>query len=150
MALSKVVAVVAALVALGGCGGDDDDDAGNEFEAGVKEQSADIRQIGEDVGAALTAARGKTDVELAQQFGELADRTEEVIDELGKLDPPEDLEDEVEALSSALGEAEQDLRDIVTAANGADAEAAAKASRELAQDSPAIRRARTALDAAVE
>jgi hypothetical protein len=139
---------VLALTVLGvaACGGDgEEDEYGDEFPR----LSQRIVALGEDVGEAIETAGRSTDAELAADFEGFAEDLGQLRRDLGELDPPEDLADEQDELTAAMGEVRDSLDDIASAAEQSDPEAARQATMELIQRSADLRDAREALARAV-
>ena len=168
MKRSLLIALVAALLALGlvaGCGGDDDDggDGGDttaqtttttEAETGGSKEEFDkaygpindeLLKVGQDVAKAIQGARGKSDKELAGEFSELNHRTEQVRTKLDELDAPPEYEKLQKALSAAIGVVAGDLLGISDAAASHEAAAARTEAQELVRHSVAVRTARREL-----
>ena len=133
--------------ALASCGGSDTTTTA-DFRKDYAPISAAIRGLGTEVGSAVTSAKGKSDLELQEQFADLADRANVVAGDLEKAKAPDD-----EAITSAratlvagLQKAADDLDAISGAAAAGDADAAKAATIRLASDSAGIREPRRKLD----
>jgi hypothetical protein len=137
--------VIAIALVAAGCGGDDDDN-GNSFKEDYLAQSGKIDGIGNDVGAAIQASSGQTNTEIADAFNDLAIRTKTAVSALQRLDPPDDLADERDALAKALQRGQADLQRVAQAANDGDVDAFRAAGSALSEGAPAIRTAREELD----
>ncbi len=143
--------VVGSLLAAG-CGGDDSEQSDADFQQAATTATEATSQLGEDVGAAVGAAKSQTDAQLEETFGGLTTRVRGVVDDLKALDPPDASSENVGDLTAALTTAADDLQAITEAAGGsgpgAERAAAARAATEkLARDSPAISEANAALKA---
>jgi uncharacterized protein YukE len=140
-------ALATALVAivLAGCGGSSEEDYRDEFEP----ISQDIVALGEDVGQAVEGASGTTDERLADQFGNFAQELGDLQQDLDELEPPDDLADEQDALTSAMGEVQGALEGIASAAEQGDVDAARQSTEDLIQGSTDLRDARRKLAQAV-
>ncbi len=80
-----------AAVALAACGGGGDEETTTaDFRKDYAPISAAIRGLGTEVGAAVTSAKGKSDLELQEQFADLADRANVVADDLEEAKTPDD------------------------------------------------------------
>jgi prefoldin subunit 5 len=134
------------MLALGACGGDGESDYKDEFEP----ISKDIVALGEDVGKAVQEASGTTDERLADQFGNFAQELGDLQQKLDELEPPEDLADEQDALTSAMGEVQGALEGIASAAEQGDVDAARQSTEDLIQGSVDLRDARRKLARAVD
>jgi outer membrane murein-binding lipoprotein Lpp len=137
-----LVAVLAAAL-LAGCGGDDKQDT---FAKDFRPINGDIQGLGRKVGNAVSSARGKSDVALANQFSGLADQVGEQRKKLDGLDPPDDLKSDTDDMTSALRKVEKDLRGISKAARGHDAEGARSSTEALVRDSEPLRTARRKIE----
>jgi outer membrane murein-binding lipoprotein Lpp len=136
------LAVLAAAL-LAGCGGEDKQDT---FAKDFRPINGDIQALGGKVGNAVTTARGKSDVALADEFSGLADQVGAQRKKLDGLDPPDDLESDTADMTSALGKVEKDLRGISKAARGHDAEGARSSTEALVRDSEPLRTTRRKLE----
>ena len=83
--LALLTALVAAC-ALAACGGGDDETTTADFRKDYAPISAAIRGLGTEVGAAVTSAKEKSDLELQEQFADLADRANVVADDLERAE----------------------------------------------------------------
>jgi hypothetical protein len=152
-----LLALVAALLALGllaGCGDDDDggggggDDAAEvkeEFSKGYRPINDEFLALGAEVGKAVEEARGKSNSELTRTFGDFADRVRALRTRLDALEPPPELEDDTKRLSAAMALVGDDVRQISVAAATGDAEKARTEAQQLVRHSVEVRTARRAL-----
>ena len=145
--LGLLTALLAA-VALSACGGGDEETTTADFRKDYAPISAAIRGLGTEVGAAVTSAKGKSDLELQEQFADLADRANVVADDLAEAKTPDDaaITTTRAALVTGVRKAAADLDAISGAAAANDGEAAKAATIRLAKDSEGIREPRRKLD----
>ncbi len=141
MPCRPAVLLAALALAAAGCGGSDEDDYAKEFKA----LNAKIVALGREVGGAVGGASQKTNEQIGRQFGGFGDQLGQIQQDLDDLEPPDDLKDEHERLSSAIAEVQDDLGGIERAAMNDDARGAAEAARGLVQDSAALRDSRRTL-----
>ena len=134
-----LVACLALLAA--GCG----EDAKEKFTKDYKPVNQKIIDLGEDVGQAVQGAEGKSDAALEKQFGELAQRTGRLQQDVDALEAPEDLKADQDKLTEAMGDAQNALDGIEKAAGDNDANAARESAQDLVQSSEELRDARRAL-----
>ena len=139
LAAAALVAAVA-----GGCGEDEEETFRKEFAPVNREVVA----LGADVGRAVTGASGKSDKQIAQQFGELSKRTGEAQKDAEALEPPDELSADTDQLTESLGEAEKALADIEKAAGDRNPRAARQATIQLVAASEELRSSRRKLAAA--
>ena len=142
--LLAAVVVVAVAPALSSCGEDEREVFAKDF------RSLDMRigALVSDVGKTVDEASGKSDREIEDEFGRLAQRTGELAQQVDELEPPDDLQPESEDLSESLGDAQDALRDIQKAAAESDPPAARKATIQLVTASQDLRDSRRALQRA--
>lgn len=144
-----LTAILAALV-LAACGGSSGSDAPTtaDFRTEYAPISAVIRGIGDDIGAAVTDAKSKTDAQLQAQFGELAKRTGTAADALAETQPPDDaaIQQARRQLITGVRQGASDLAAISTAASLSDAAAAKAATIKLIEHSAAVKTPRLKLD----
>jgi hypothetical protein len=131
--------LVGALVA--GCGSDKKGD----FEKDFKGVNSELVTLGQDVGQAVSGARGTPDAELARQFKGFAARLRTIKGRIADLKPPDDLKSKTDALSSAVDKLIGDLQAIGTAAESHKPAAARLAAAALVRDSAPAADARRAL-----
>jgi hypothetical protein len=137
-----------AACALAACGGGDDETTTADFRQDYAPISAAIRGLGSEVGSAVTGAKEKSDLELQEQFADLADRANVVADDLEKAQAPDDaaITTTRTLLVAGVRRAANDLDAISGAAAAHDAKAAKAATIKLAADSEEIREPRRKLD----
>jgi len=129
-----VVSIIGAL-ALAGCGGGSgsastsSEPSTSAFTSAFKVQKAKLRSLGEAVGAAVTGAAHKTDIELTNEFKSLASRATELAGALGQLEAPARYKGDLATLQSSLTQVAGTLHAIEAAAAAND-ESAAKAGGE--------------------
>ncbi len=143
------VLLVLFVFTLAACGGGGDDKTTvADFRQDYAPISAAIRGLGTEVGSAVTNAKEKSDIELQEQFADLADRANVVAGDLEKAQVPDDaaITAARTKLVSGLHTAADDLDAISGAAAAGDAAAAKAATIRLARDSAAIRDPRRKLD----
>jgi methyl-accepting chemotaxis protein len=145
-AFSSIVAALALVAGGLACGGDDADD---EFKQQYNEAVRPLSELGDDVVASLGGAQGQSDREIAKQFDELSDRFARTRQNLTRLDPPGDAEDEFDELLGSLKETVGDLRAVATAAREGDPAEAQEATEALVETGQEVRRAEDAFRDAV-
>ena len=125
------VAVLAATLALAfvGCGDGDD----NEFRDDYDAVSRDVNDVGEDVAEVLQAVEGKSGAQLAGQFRRHANELADLNATLSKLEPPSDLEEDVEDLEAAIDDVGKSLLDIAEGVERSDSRATRAATLDLIQ-----------------
>lgn len=145
--LALPTAILAAL-ALASCGGGSDAPTKAEFRTQYAPISAEIRELGTEVGEAVTAAKTKTDAALQTQFGDLAERTSAAADKLEAAQAPDDtaIRDTQAALVVGVKQAASDLAAISAAASVSDASAAKAATIKLGEAGAGVREPRLKLD----
>lgn len=148
--LGLPLAALAALVlaACGGSSGPPKEDWQRDY-APINQQ---IKALGQTVGEAVTAAisnpNGQDPAALATQFQSLADEATAAADQLAEIETPDDqkIEENQDALVTALKQGANDLHAIAAAATAKDAKAAAASAARLVADSADIRKPRQALE----
>jgi ABC-type transporter Mla subunit MlaD len=138
---------VVGAVAVAGCGGKSTDEA---YKDDYPPLSRKIVALGGQVGRSIQNAGNSTNQQLADDFGNYAQRLGDLKQQVDDLDPPKDLDDEQAALVSALDDVQGDLNDISDAASKGDPKAARAATIQLIKDSPKLASARRALNRAVD
>jgi ABC-type transporter Mla subunit MlaD len=138
---------VVGAVAVAGCGGKSTDEA---YKDDYPPLSRKIVALGGQVGRSIQNAGNSTNQQLADDFGNYAQRLGDLKQQVDDLDPPKDLDDEQAALVSALDDVQGDLNDISDAASKGDPKAARAATVQLIKDSPKLASARRALNRAVD
>jgi hypothetical protein len=136
------LAALAVGAALVGCGGSGDTD---KFKRAYKADRQTLRQIGNDIGSAISNAPTGSASALATKFRSLASRTKTLLGSLRKLKPPGKVKTDFTALTSALARGQRDLSAIASAATANDANGAGNATRALIADSTAITRSANAV-----
>jgi hypothetical protein len=147
----RLVAVAFALLVvpvLSACGEDQREDQREDFAQDFRALNKQVVALGADVGKTVNEASGKSDREIEDAFGKLAQRTGELAQKVDELEPPDDLQPETENLSESLGDAQDSLRDIQKAAADSDPAAARKATIQLVTSSEDLRDSRRALERA--
>ena len=134
-----------ALTLVAGCGGGGGKSAKDKYDEAYKPINDQVLAMGQEVGTAVSTAKGKTDVTLASQFSGLSVRVTALKSRLDGLKSPDEYESDAANLSAALQLAAADLKAISNAAAAHRAGAAADGVRQLAADSISIRDARRAL-----
>jgi flagellar basal body rod protein FlgB len=126
-------AVVLVLLAAAGCGGSD-----NSFTDEYNEAVRPLSRLEQGMGSQ------------PREFDRLARRTEATRQNLAKLDPPDDAQDEFDAFMALLDRVTADLKAVATAARRHDVADQREAARQLVRSSTKVQQAETALKAAVE
>jgi len=151
-ATAALLTAILAAFALAACGGgsssSSDAPTTADFRTEYAPISAVIRGIGDDIGAAVNSAKGKTDAQLQAQFGDLAKRTGTAADALAGTHPPDDaaIEQARDQLISGVRQGASDLAAISSAASLSDAKAAKAATIKLIQHSANVKTPRLKLD----
>jgi hypothetical protein len=126
-------ALVLVLLALSGCGGSD-----SSFADDYNQAVRPLSRLGDGLGTKPAA------------FERLADGTADTRRNLAKLDPPEDAQDEFDALLARLDEVTRDLTAVASAERSKDVPRQRRAAKRLVRSSDAVETAETALKQAVE
>jgi hypothetical protein len=134
-----------ALAAPAACGDND-----NAFKEDYNQAVEPLSSLGDDVGQSLSGASGKSNKELASRYDGLADRMNEVRGNLARLDPPDDAQDELDALVASLRKGTKDLRSLGDAARSGDPAEAQDAAAALVRAGQEIQSAETDLQQAVD
>jgi hypothetical protein len=121
------LALLFCIALLAGCGESDEEQFRDDFDP-INERLSDL---GEEVGDALQAARSKSNTEIAEQFDGFAEDIADIGQDVEELDPPEDLQDEVDRLEGAIADVETALTTIADAGESGDAKAARAATVDL-------------------
>jgi hypothetical protein len=121
------------LLLLAGCGGSDD-----SFTEGYNKAVEPLSQLGQGMG------------DQPREFDVLARRTGQTRRKLARLDPPEDAQDEFDALLGHLDDVTADLRAVAAAARGNDVVKQRQAATRLVRSTGEVQQAETALKTAVE
>lgn len=127
-ALLAVVAVLA--IGLVGCGGGGGAST-SAFKAGFKADRTQFRQLGTDLGKAITNAGSKTNAQLATELSSLSTRVNQQASKLAKLNPPSKYKPTLDKLVAGLKSVSADLKRISAAAAGNEVQAARSATRSL-------------------
>ena len=127
---------------IAGCGGSDKT---ADFKKDFKVVNDQLLALGEEVGQGLGKAEGTPDAVLATEFTGYAARLRQIKGRIAKLDPPDKLKSQTDALSSAVDRLVVDLQGIGTAAREHKPAAARTAAVALVRDSPKLRAARRAI-----
>ncbi len=130
MARPLAVALAAVLVALpAGCGEDD----AEKFRDAYDPVNEKLTNLGQEVSDALQAAQNKSDKELADQFGSFSEDLADISDDVDGLDPPDEVENDVDKLKGAIDDVEESLQDIADASRRNDSDDARTATLDLIQ-----------------
>jgi hypothetical protein len=140
------LAVLAAILTAAACGESAEEKYRNDFAP----LNDDIVALGKQVGATINEAGGRSDLQLADAFGDYARELGDLQRQVGELDPPESLADEHNTLVGAMGEVQGSLARIAKAALQRNADAARQATLELIQGSQRLSDARETVARAVE
>jgi gas vesicle protein len=124
-----------------GCGESKED----KFKDDFKEISNKLQDIGRELGVKIQSTSGKSNDTIEKEFGALADDVERANGELKDLDPPDDLKDETERLTSKLDDVVGDLEDISSAAGKGSPGEAGQATIGLIADARRVDKAQKAL-----
>ena len=122
-----IAAALAAAVAGPGCGEDEEETFRKEFPP-VNGRIVDLRG---DVVTALSEAPGKSDRQIAAEFGRLAKRADALRGEADGLEPPGELESPHEDLTRALGDMSDGLERIDEAATKHDVGAGGEGTQKV-------------------
>jgi hypothetical protein len=134
-----------ALAAPIACGDND-----NAFKEDYNQAVEPLSSLGDDVGQSLSRASGESNKELASRYNDLADRMKEVRGNLARLDPPDDAQDELDALVASLRKGTKNLRSLADAARSGDPAEAQDAAAALVRTGQEIQSAETDLQQAVD
>jgi hypothetical protein len=129
----RSAAALVVLLAVGGCAGEE-----SSFSQDYNRAVRPLSRLGEHIGTKPSS------------FDALARRTHETRQNLSKLDPPDDAQDELRGLLTRLDAVTADLRGVAKAARGNDVVDQRKAARALLRSSNAVEQAETRLKRAVE
>jgi len=148
-----LIALIAALLAVGllaGCGGDDNggDDAAElkeEFAEDYRPINDEFLALGERTGRAVSTAEDKSNSEITREFGAIADEVRDLRQRLDALEAPPELEADRKRLSAAMALVGDDVRQISVAAATGDADKARTEAQQLVRHSVEVRTARRAL-----
>jgi len=122
--------VVAIAIGIAGCGGGGDDET-DSFSDAYKPVNADLLAFSTDLSRTAQGASGKSDAQLAREYDGLATDLEAINRRVENLDPPQDLKDELDAMTRDLDSTVGAIEDIAAAARRNDARAAREATRAL-------------------
>jgi hypothetical protein len=125
--LLALAALALVTVAASGCGQTEKEKYVDDY----KPLNDRLLKVGQEIGTAPLAARRQSNVKISQQFDKYASDLDDVRKDIASLDTPDSLKPESKSLTSAIGLAVTDLRDISGAAKRADKRAAAGATLEL-------------------
>ena len=109
-----------------------------------------LSALGDDVGASLTRAAGESNEELAARYDKLAERLDQVSDNLAGLEPPDDVSPQFDELVAALAEGSKRLRALADAAEEGKPAEAQGAAGALVESGRRLREAETEFREAVE
>jgi hypothetical protein len=142
--LLAFAALLGAAAIGGGCGEDEREAYVDDF----RPLSRQIGSLGEYTGTAIEGADERSDKQIEQQFGEIADELRRLRGELEDLDPPEDLVGVQEELVLGMRAVERALRGIEEAAARHNPGAARQSTVDLIRASEDLREARLRLNRA--
>jgi hypothetical protein len=142
-ALSALLAVVAAAVAVAGCG-----DSGSsttvpskaEYKATYASLNSDINALGVSISNAINKSSGKSNKAIAKEFNDLADRTHAAAKKVDDATPPDDatIQKQQAALVAGLNTAADDLAAIGKASEKKDLKAAGTAAGKFTRDNAGV------------
>ena len=141
--MRRALALLTVTLAVAGCGDGDSDGFREDYESA----NAQLTDLGVEVQEALQAAEGKSDRELATQFDGLAGDLARIQEQISGLEPPSDVEDELDKLDAAIDRVEESLREIADAARTGDPDTARAATFELIKRGQRLNKAQTAVTA---
>ena len=136
-----LASVLALVIAAAGCGGNDN----NDFIESYNQTTAPLQELTTELGS---ATGGGANAE--KQLNQMADGLAEVRTKLANLEPPEDAQDELDAMVAALKDTADQVREIAKSAKSGDVEALTSAATELAETGQQLADAEQKLKAAVE
>jgi hypothetical protein len=136
------IALSALAIAVAGCGGGSSE---SSYREDFQPVNRSLVRLGQSVGQALRAARGKSDAQIGREFGGYADRLGKIQKDLDDLNPPDKLAREQDGLVRAVGRARRALRGIANAARHKDFNAARQATIRLVISSVGLKKARERL-----
>jgi hypothetical protein len=143
---AAVASTLALAVPLAACGGDDADDFREDYNAAVER----LTNINTEIGQAAGSAAGKSNAAVSKEFEKIADTAEKTRSDLSELDPPDDAQDELDKLLSALEGGIEDLRAVAEGVRANDTAATQTAVQALQKSGQAITEAEDALQKAVD
>jgi hypothetical protein len=148
--MAHAVALILLVLALSfgavACG----EDSTAEFKERYNDAVRPLSELGDDVVASLTNAGQASDLKLARELEQYADRAARVRKNLSKLEPPEDTTDEFHELLAALRRSVADLRAVADSAREGDPAEADRATKELVESGQRLRSAESDFRRAVE
>ena len=130
----RSAAALLVLLAVAGCGSEDEGSFARDYNRAVRPLS----ELEEHLGTKPSS------------FDRLARRTALTRSNLAKLDPPNDAQDELDAMLHQLDRVTADLRRVATTARGNDVVKQRRAARALVRSSNAVQEAETRLKLAVQ
>ena len=142
-ALSALLAVFVAAVAVAGCGDSDSSStvpSKAEYKATYAALDTDINALGLAVSNALNKSSGKSNKALEKTFGDLADKTRDLATKVDDATPPKDsaIQKQQAALVKGLNTAADDLDAISKAAGKKDLKGAGTAAGKLTRDNAGV------------
>lgn len=146
--MTRPLAVVSILLAAGllaACGGKSEADRKDDFKKDFNALNDRLLTLGDEVGKSLQNARGKTDEQIETEFGGYSTRLDEITEDYEKLEAPDDMKREYDAMKTELGKVNDDLAALVAAVKGRRTDAIREATAKFVIDSRSLRDARRAL-----
>lgn len=131
-----LVPVLAVALAGAGCG----DSESNDFIEGYNAATTPLTQLTSDLSGTPSA----------RSLTKMADGLEDVKIQLGELDPPEDAQDELDALLASLDANTAEVRKMAKAVKADDVEKLTAASQSFSAEGAKLVQAEEALRAAVD
>lgn len=129
--------LLAALVVAAGCGGGGG--SADQFKTAYSGADAQLRALGDDIGRAVSTAKGMTDAALAAEFNGFATRLRAIRDRLATLTPPDNAKTAFDRLRGGVDRVLNDLTAIAGAATAHDGARAKTATRQLFSDAPTVK-----------
>ena len=112
-------------------------------------RKTNFRQLGTDLGQAITAASGKSNSQLASEFTTLSQRATASAAGLRKLNPPSKYRSQNSSLAADFDTVASDMKAIATAASTNNASAARSESAKLVQDAAQLKSVDVSLSSAL-
>ena len=129
-------AVVA--LAIAGCGGSSGPSL-SSYKSGFQVQKTSFRQLGSDLGQAISTAPQRSNSQLATEFATLTQRATAQAAGLRKLNPPSKYKPQNDTLAADFDTVAADLKAIATAASTNNGTAARTDSTKLVRDAAQLK-----------
>jgi hypothetical protein len=145
LSLATMALIATALtVTLSACGSTSIQDYADDYQP----ISQDLARLYPQVTIGFNTAKGKTSLQIQDEFGGYADQLAKIGTRLDDLSPPDELKDESGELKAAIDLVVNDLRQVTEAARTNNVSRARAGTEAFVQDSPRVSQARAKLDRA--